>query len=85
MNAIRFETTVDEATARVIPALLPMLGKRVEVIALQADREPNEASRQKLTLQALLERRVDCAPGVAPLSDDDIQRAILQGALDGNA
>lgn len=85
MNAIKFETTVDEATARVIPALRPMLGKRVEVIAIQSEEEEREASGEKLTLQALLERRVDCPPGATPLSDEDIQRAIVQGALDGNA
>jgi hypothetical protein len=85
MNAIKFETTVDEATARAMPALRPMLGKRVEVIAMQSEEEDRETSGHELTLQALLERRVDCPPGAAPLSDEDIQRAIVQGALDGNA
>lgn len=85
MNAIKFETTVDEATARAIPALRPLLGKRVELIALQAEGDPTEATGQTLTLDELLARRVDAPPGARPLSEEDIQRAIVEGALDGNA
>ncbi len=84
MNAIKFETTVDEATARVIPALRPLLGKRVELIALQTDGEPTEAPGRKLTLDELLALRVDAPPGAPPLTEEDIQRAIIEGALDGN-
>ncbi len=85
MNAIRFETTVDEATARVIPALRPMLGKRVEVIALQSESETNKASFRRHTLEEVLDHRVDADPGAGPLSTEDIERAILEGALNGNS
>jgi hypothetical protein len=41
MNAIRVGTTIDEAVARAIPALRPLLGKRVglysRVIAITYD------------------------------------------------
>ena len=36
MNAIKVDTTIDEAVARAIPALRPLLGKHVELIALDA-------------------------------------------------
>jgi len=62
----------------------PLLGKRVELIALQADAEPAELTERKLTLDELLARRIDAPAGAAPLTDDDIQRAIVTGALDGN-
>ena len=84
MNAIKVETTVDEATANAIPALRPLLGKRVELIALQADLPPAGAPKRKLTVDELLARRVDAPPGVPPLTEADIQRAIIEGALDGN-
>jgi hypothetical protein len=84
VNPIKVQTTVDEATAAAIPAFRPLLGKRVELIALQAGAEPTEIPDRKLTLGELLARRIDAPTGAAPLTDDDIQRAIITGALDGN-
>ena len=84
MNPIKVQTTVDEATAAAIPAFRPLLGKRVELIALQAEAEPAKIAERKLTLDELLARRIDVPTGAAPLTDDDIQRAIITGALDGN-
>jgi len=51
MNAIKVETTVDEATARPIPALRPLLGKRVEIIALQTEGEVAQASKRLFCLR----------------------------------
>ncbi len=84
MNAIKFETTVDEAAAAAIPALRPLLGKRVELIALQSEGMSNDGARRKLTLSELFALRRDAPTGTAPLTDDDIQRAIVEGALRGN-
>jgi hypothetical protein len=84
MNAIKVETTVDEATANAIPALRPLLGKRIELIALQTESDaPRERPRQ-LTVDELLARRIDAPAGTRPLTEEDIQRAIIEGALDGN-
>ncbi len=84
VNPIKVQTTVDEATAAAIPAFRPLLGKHVELIALQAEAEPAKITERKLTLDELLARRIDAPTGAAPLTDDDIQRAIITGALDGN-
>ncbi len=84
MDAIKVETTVDEAAANAIPALRPLLGKRVELIALTTDVSPDEAARTRLTFDTLLERRIDAPVGAPPLTDADIQRAIVAGALDGS-
>ena len=84
MNPIKVQTTVDEATLAAIPAFRPLLGKRVELIALQAEPEPAKIPERKLTLDELLARRIDAPAGAAPLTDDDIERAIITGALDGN-
>src|SRR5512141_1739320 len=59
MNSIRLETTIDEATALALPALRPLLGKRVELIALQSGSEPAPNQTRKLTLDDLLAARVD--------------------------
>jgi hypothetical protein len=79
MNAIKVETTIDEAVARAIPALRPLLGTRVEIIALQADAVG--AQRRRLTLDELLASRLERPPGVAPVTLDDMERAIVEGAL----
>jgi hypothetical protein len=78
MNAIKVETTVDEATARAIPALRPLLGQRVELIALQT--EPTEQPpRKRITLDEFLTHRLTAPPGVR-LSIEDMERAIEKGA-----
>jgi hypothetical protein len=84
MNAIKVETTVDEATAQAIPALRPLLGKRVELIVLQAEGAPAEAPERKLTVEELFAAAVKPPPGTPPLTEEDIQRAIIEGALRGN-
>jgi hypothetical protein len=79
MNAIRIDTMIDEAVARAIPALRPLLGKHVELIALDA--APAAAPESKLTADELLASRVKLPPGVGPLSLEDMERAIAEGAL----
>lgn len=37
MNAIKLETTISEEMARALPELRPLLGKRVELIALESE------------------------------------------------
>lgn len=80
MNAIRVETTVDEATARVVPALRPLLGKQVELIALEAEVRPS-AGPASLSVDDLLAHRVDAPPGTKPLSQNDIDCAIALGSF----
>ena len=79
MNAIKVDTTIDEAVARAIPALRPLLGKHVELIALVAASAP--APERKLTVDELLASRIKLPLGVGPLSLEDMERAIAEGAL----
>jgi hypothetical protein len=80
MHAIRVRTTVDEATASAIPALRPLLGKRVELIALQAEGESTQPAEPKLTVDELLAARLTPPAGVGPVSLDDMEKAIEKGA-----
>jgi len=79
MNAIKIDTTIDEAIAQALPALRPLLGERVELIALQA--EAAEPKRRKLTLDEFLASGLERPPGVAPVTLEDMERAIMEGAL----
>jgi hypothetical protein len=57
-----------------MPALRPLLGQRVELIALQT--EPNQpAPRKRITLDEFLNHRLAPPPGVS-LSLQDMERAI---------
>jgi hypothetical protein len=79
MNAIKVDTTIDEAVASAIPALRPLLGKHVELIALEA--APLPEPERKLTVDELLTSRIKLPPGIGPLSLEDMERAIAEGAL----
>lgn len=79
MKAIKVDTTIDEAVARAIPALRPLLGKRVEIIALDA--ASALVSDRALTVDELVASRIKLPPGVGPLSLEDMERAIAEGAL----
>jgi hypothetical protein len=61
MNAIRIDTTIDEAVARAIPALWPLLGRHVELIALDSE-PPRERA---LTVDEFLAARIELPTGPA--------------------
>jgi len=79
MDVIRLDTTIDEALARALPALRPLLGRHVELVA--AEMPASRPSRSKLTVDELFASRIDLPPGVGPVSLEDMERAIIEGAL----
>jgi hypothetical protein len=79
VNAIKIDTTISEAVACEIPALRPLLGRRVELIALDAEVAPAVPHR-KVTVEELLASRIKLPPGVGPITLDDIERGIIEGA-----
>lgn len=83
MNAVRVDVTVDDALVGVAPALRPLLGRRVEVIALDVEPSPPPETSRRLSSAELLERRTVLPMEVGRLTEDDIERAILAGATDG--
>lgn len=80
MNPIKIDTTVDEAVVQALPALRPLLGRRVELIASDAESSPREAERKKLTVDEFLALRLELPPGVGPISLEDMEKAIIEGA-----
>ncbi len=82
MNAIKFETTVDETVAGAMPKLRPMLGQRIEVIALEAS-SPS-SSRSLTTLDDFLAHRLKRPADVASVTLEDMEQAIARGALGGD-
>jgi hypothetical protein len=77
MNAIKIDTTIDEAVARAIPALRPLLGRHVELIALDAA----PVQERELTVDEFLAARIRLPTGARPVSLEEMERAIADGAL----
>jgi hypothetical protein len=79
MNAIKFEKTIDETVAGAMPELRPLLGRRVEVIALDAVPDPVE--RRQISFDDFLAHRLKRPADVEPVTLEDMERAIARGAL----
>jgi hypothetical protein len=75
------DTTIDEAVARVSPALRLLLGNRVELIAREA--APALAPERKLTVDELLASRIKPPLGIGPLYLENMERAIAEFAARG--
>ena len=74
--SIKFETTIDETVANAMPKLRPLLGERVEVIAVKSARsQPKTGS-----LDDFLAHRLKRPDGIAPVTLEDMERAIAKGA-----
>jgi hypothetical protein len=80
-RAIRVVATVDEAIALAIPALRPLLGKRVELVVVHSETGPSPSEEMpKLTVDELLAARLKPPAGVGPVCLDDMEEAIERGA-----
>jgi len=78
MTAIKIDIIIDEAVVRAIPALYPLLGRHVELIALDAT--PAPVPERRLTADELLASRIKLPPGIG-LILEDMERATTEGAL----
>lgn len=79
MDAIKFETMIDETVAGAMPQLRPLLGRRVEVIALDTVKAP--ADHRQTSFDDFLAHRLKRPADVDPVSLDDMERAIGGGAV----
>ena len=73
MKAIKFKTTIDEKVAGAMPKLRPLLGRRVEVIALES--ALSSSSRSSGTLDDFLAHRLKRPAGIEPVTLEDMERA----------
>jgi hypothetical protein len=79
MNAIKFKTLIDDSVAGALPELRPMLGRRVEVIALDPRPETDEVP--SLSFDEFLKFRLKRPAGIEPVTLEDMEDAIAEGAL----
>ncbi|CAK0778460.1 conserved hypothetical protein [Gammaproteobacteria bacterium] len=83
-QALQVQTLVDQAVVSVIPALQPLLGHQVQVIALDLEPLDEDPMEKKITFEEFLTYRLKRPEGVPPVTLEDMEAAIIQGALDGN-
>lgn len=86
MAAIKFETRVDETKAGAFPELRPFLGQEVVLVAVAAnDQSAGEVSRRdRISFDDFLrDHQIERPDGIEPVSLEDMDRAIVRGALGG--
>ncbi|MGB4673061.1 MAG: hypothetical protein WBH99_03815 [Azovibrio sp.] len=83
-QAIQIQTVINEAMVKDAPGLLPLLGHRVQMIAIDLEPEAPAKARPKITLEQFLATRLKRPKGVAPVTLEDMEKAIVRGAVDGN-
>jgi len=77
MGAITIKTTVNEPLVRALPALKPLLGKSIRLVA----EEPAATRPPSITWDEFVRHhQLQRPPNVAPVSLDDMERAIAEGA-----
>jgi len=82
MHAVRIDTTIDQAAVAAIPALRPLLGRKVELIALDVDPQAKqEPENKKIDLDEFLATRPKWPADRPPVTLEDMENAIVQGAL----
>jgi hypothetical protein len=94
-QALQIQTQVDQAVVDAIPALKPLLGHRVQMIALDLEQSATpggvgpsqvvhtEQQRQgKITLEEFLATRPAWPKDRPPLTLDEMEQGIIQGAID---
>jgi hypothetical protein len=74
MNALKLHVDVDEAVATAVPALRPLMGRRVELIVL----ETSTGATKKQQFKDFVP--LELPEGAQPLSLDDVDRLIAEGA-----
>ncbi len=73
MNPMKLDVAVDEMLARALPALRPLVGKRVELIVLETSTVPERTKFEDFV-------PFEPPEGVGPVSLEDMERAIAKGA-----
>jgi hypothetical protein len=81
MDAVRVNTLVDNGLVTAIPALRPFLGRKVELIALDAEPHAKQKESNSISLDEFIATRQKWPSDRPPITLEDMDHAIAQGAL----
>lgn len=85
MQAIRIDTTINSALAALLPDLHKLEGQRVELIVLapnDVDQSNDHRIENKITFEQFLATRPVWPKDHLPVTLEDMEEAIIQGAID---
>jgi hypothetical protein len=83
-QALQLQTIVDQGVVDALPALKPLLGHRVQMIALDIEPAVPVDAGAHIGIDDFLAHRLKRPADVPSISLDDMEKAIKEGALDGN-
>ena len=81
MDAVRVNTLVDNGIVTVIPALRPFLGRKVELIALEAEPRLKQQENTSMSLDEFIATRPKWPADRPPITLEEMDQAIARGAL----
>ena len=79
---LQIQMQVDQAMVNAIPALQPLLGHKVQMIALDLDQLDLGQPEKKITFEEFLTSRPAWPKDRPPVTLEEMEEAIIQGALD---
>ncbi len=81
-QAVQIQTIINEAMVKDIPDLQPLLGHRVQMIALDLEQTDEAQEKKKLTFEEFLASRPEWPKNRPPVTLEEMEEAIVKGAID---
>ena len=81
-QAVQIETVINEAMVKDIPDLKPLLGHRVQMIALDLETTEVDQEEKKISFEEFLATRPKWPKDKPTVTLEEMEEAIIQGAID---
>ena len=81
MDAVRANIFVDDGVVTAIPALSPLLGREIELIALKLKPQSGQQGKSLMSLDEFIATRQKWPAGQPPIALKEMDRAIAQVGL----
>ena len=81
-QAVQIQTIINEEMVKDMPDLQPLLGHRVQMIALDLESTEVDQEEQKISFDQFLATRPEWPKDKPPVTLEEMEEAIIQGAVD---
>ena len=81
-QAVQIQTIINEAMVKDIPDLQPLLGHRVQMIALDLESTEIDQEEKKISFEEFLATRPKWPKDKPAVTLEEMEEAIMQGAID---
>lgn len=83
-QTVQIQTVINEEMVKDFPDLKPLLGHRVQMIAVDLESSVVPQDEKKISFDDFLKHRLKRPEGVKPVTLEDMEAAIIKGAINGN-